>query len=774
MRDIEELSDEECQLEDRRTKVKDFKEHSLTTEERDEIIRKYNDDFLGESSRDTREIQETKECEVKIWKPQIEDTPVEPRESIVKPADFHVKLQEILTKFPFLNESSNHNLRYADAYFRITTRRDEGSIQKKEGDESIFTELSNEFDIPLSTIRNWYKNRSKPMLLREFENHEFLETKNNNLLDYFDSIRVDNSYTSRFNQTIECHPSVIDNPHFKIQYHRAITYLEIMREIETSMLPSIGNENLFNELADRYDVPSETVKGWYTGRCKTRLVSKIERLQTKCNSDRLQNHQPRDNVQVSNHQDIYRLLEEIHQDESIAKRIHISQIRDSSLISKLDDSIDDIVDDFNQKYRHQGNEFKAAVVDNRLFIRIQDTSQENWLNIHANHHFHFKTYSIKRDLVNKSKQMLGVNSTRELSTLILKLCKFSGRVDKNTECASDLKRNLPYLTGETFHFILDTIDETLDDETDNISKITGTGRVSHGISNPKFPKISTIRSRFTPIMNSDGHLSRGGASYYEKELARFERVKGYFDIFGEVDMWEKHYSDRASQLRIPKVMSDVLTHIGMIRGSKVSVNEGLVAEIFNSSIEEICDFFSQLMAEDGNFSGNSSTWTRDVRISGPHLEKFKILIKNIGRSKSFQPDDENPRSYDYHLLSWGELKKRARTGNFIATELMELIQTNRSNLLDDEIRLIRKIGVRMIPEVRIVKWNHCTDTITVTWVARNASYKDTIKLILLAPPDHPRKLNYVEKYLSKRLNKVREVIEEMKDLGLQPNQIWKF
>ncbi|MHA1387527.1 MAG: hypothetical protein ACTSUZ_01010 [Candidatus Thorarchaeota archaeon] len=376
--------------------------------------------------------------------------------------------------------------------------------------------------------------------------------------------------------------------------------------------------------------------------------------------------------------------------------------------------------------------------------------------------------------MNRAKQKLGVTSTRDLSTLIQKLSRFSGRVDKNTGCASDLKKNLPYLTGETLHFILDIIDETLDDEIANISKITGTGRVSHGISNPRFPKISTIRAKFTPIMNCDGHLSKVGASYYEKELARFERVKGFFDIFGDVDMWEKHYFDRASQLRIPKVMSDVLTHIGMIMGNKVSVNDGLVAEIFNLSIDEICDFFSQLMAEDGNFSNNTSTWTRDVMIPDSDLEEFKTFIKSFGNSKRIQPEDDNPRIYEYHSLPCGKLEEQARTGNLVAKELMKLVQTNRSNLLDDEVKLIKKIGVRMIPEVRTIKWNHCTDSISVTWVARNASYRDTIKLILLAPPDHPRKLKYVANYLSKRTDKVRIVIEEMKNLGLQPNQMWNF
>ncbi len=42
MRDIEELSDDESHIEDRGTKVKDFENRSLTTEERDKIIREYN------------------------------------------------------------------------------------------------------------------------------------------------------------------------------------------------------------------------------------------------------------------------------------------------------------------------------------------------------------------------------------------------------------------------------------------------------------------------------------------------------------------------------------------------------------------------------------------------------------------------------------------------------------------------------------------------------------------------------------------------------------
>jgi len=134
MREIEELSDEEPLIEDRGTKVKDYKEHSLTVKERDEIIRKYSADHsihpittdtvdkseeddidllqeigseqLSEDGRNDlvrringnsksrdrhlelssqsklilRESQETKEWEVNMWNPEILGIPVDSEE----------------------------------------------------------------------------------------------------------------------------------------------------------------------------------------------------------------------------------------------------------------------------------------------------------------------------------------------------------------------------------------------------------------------------------------------------------------------------------------------------------------------------------------------------------------------------------------------------------------------------------------------------------------------------------------------------------------------
>ncbi|MHA2023737.1 MAG: helix-turn-helix domain-containing protein, partial [Candidatus Thorarchaeota archaeon] len=80
MRDLGEISDDNPHLEKRGTWIKDSEEHSLTTEERDEIIRRYNIEHsskFGESSKDTSKIEETKEREVKIWRPQIKGIPVD-------------------------------------------------------------------------------------------------------------------------------------------------------------------------------------------------------------------------------------------------------------------------------------------------------------------------------------------------------------------------------------------------------------------------------------------------------------------------------------------------------------------------------------------------------------------------------------------------------------------------------------------------------------------------------------------------------------------------
>jgi len=78
MRDIDKISDEEYGL-----KLSSFEKRSLTLDERDQIIRKYNNEYVEPESNPS-DILEIKEWNVAIWNPQIKGTPVDSEEQVLQ------------------------------------------------------------------------------------------------------------------------------------------------------------------------------------------------------------------------------------------------------------------------------------------------------------------------------------------------------------------------------------------------------------------------------------------------------------------------------------------------------------------------------------------------------------------------------------------------------------------------------------------------------------------------------------------------------------------
>ncbi len=150
MRDIEELSDEECKLE-----TNGLKEHSLTTEERDDIIRKYNADFLGESSKDTREIQEIKEHEVKFWGPQILGTPVDSEEEVI------TILQDLIPGI--FKHQRFDNIRHQISMHMRTTQEfgHRNRVTYRE-----IADFAKQNEYPSSTIEAWVLQKARPSSYR--------------------------------------------------------------------------------------------------------------------------------------------------------------------------------------------------------------------------------------------------------------------------------------------------------------------------------------------------------------------------------------------------------------------------------------------------------------------------------------------------------------------------------------------------------------------------------------------------------------------------------
>jgi hypothetical protein len=158
MRDIEELPDEESHLENSRTKVKDYEKHSLTTEERNKIIRKYNAEHS--LAAEEQDVQETSSAERETLH-QVKLQKVSIRKTIVESDD---GLERVIKQdFPFLMERKDYDRLFnsAKSYLVLV---DLFSNRKFVSSKEI-SKLSTSFSTSKEMIEDWLCNNRIPKLL---------------------------------------------------------------------------------------------------------------------------------------------------------------------------------------------------------------------------------------------------------------------------------------------------------------------------------------------------------------------------------------------------------------------------------------------------------------------------------------------------------------------------------------------------------------------------------------------------------------------------------
>lgn len=158
MREIDEFSDDESHIEDRGTKVKEHEKHSLTTEERDGIIREYNKEHsLTTKKQDAQEIlSDEKEIihEVKMQRVSIRGLIIESDEGLER---------VIKQQFPSLMEREDYNKLFdsTKSYLALVGLfSNRKSISSKE-----ISELSTSFRIAKEMIEGWLCENRTPKLL---------------------------------------------------------------------------------------------------------------------------------------------------------------------------------------------------------------------------------------------------------------------------------------------------------------------------------------------------------------------------------------------------------------------------------------------------------------------------------------------------------------------------------------------------------------------------------------------------------------------------------
>jgi hypothetical protein len=129
----------------------------------------------------------------------------------------------------------------------------------------------------------------------------------------------------------------------------------------------------------------------------------------------------------------------------------------------------------------------------------------------------------------------------------------------------------------------------------------------------------------------------------------------------------------------------------------------------------------------------------------PRLKEF---IRKWGKKITFGKND----AYQRHELLGGKINRLAnlrhnsRTRNQ-ARKLRDIIRMNPCRLLDDEVRLIRSLGIgmsRRIKEINVFN----SGRVSVTWYARTKKQEDAINWALLALPAAGYKRKEVKRWLT--------------------------
>ncbi|MHA1638457.1 MAG: hypothetical protein ACTSUO_09915 [Candidatus Thorarchaeota archaeon] len=421
---------------------------------------------------------------------------------------------------------------------------------------------------------------------------------------------------------------------------------------------------------------------------------------------------------------------------------------------------------------------RVGFVDGKLYIREQDTSDYNWMNIYENELFYFNTTEDKFRLVHEMRARLGLSTNTDLGQLIDQL---TDRESAEGSGYSDLKDYQDkHIRAETLHLILDTIEQKIDDIQDRISCI---GKGIGGIRNPRFPTdpetIDIMFAKFFGLGLSDGHIYRKHSQfvYAEKNPDRCKIVIQHSKNFGDV-----HYNEIVDngvhRIQFSSVFGRVLRRRGFIAGDKSMQNIGLPKFIMHGSPRTLYSYFKNMWPEDGCFTTYANsiprfTWNRTVVLRDPTKDveySFKskltdehiLFIKRYGNYESYGFQEErNGFLYLNSVILDKLVQSQIPTISRLAKDLKEIVHSTQSQLLNDEIEALYRIGIHAAKKFQRLVYHIESSRVSLSWHGKIYRKKDVMKTALLIPPDDIKKRAKVKKWIILRHKLRREVEREL-------------
>lgn len=168
-------------------------------------------------------------------------------------------------------------------------------------------------------------------------------------------------------------------------------------------------------------------------------------------------------------------------------------------------------------------------------------------------------------------------------------------------------------------------------------------------------------------------------------------------------------------------------------------------------------YAEDLIPQDGYFGpGDGFIWTRYVGLEpgtkGTGYGLHEILTRDeVNLIAAYGTDDQ----LDRKVVSWGRLDGlRLSNDNEVADSarsLMKKILDTPSNLLEDEARMIGRLGIGIETAPRTIRYHRKTGKVSVGWIGRTVDSEDVLRWASLCPPNDVRKREKVLCFLKSHL-----------------------
>jgi hypothetical protein len=583
-----------------------------------------------------------------------------------------------------------------------------------------------------------------------------------------------------FNKLLKKNPECKKEPKFPEHYRKTKVYFAVRNDWS----------KMEKELAAEYKVSESTIGNYRRGDRESRLVSKLRNSEeNRIIRDWARIHQldekTVENLKRISPTKIEQAIENRTRDthpiqpnpiDELEKQIatnleSLSKVTVSDVSSLSSNQVSEIVE------RLKATEgIHVGAIDGKVYIWKPDLNRDDMLNVWKKVYFYFDVREI-------SKMVEEVGTQLKLGGTQYKRAQNLNRLLTQITSSSDVMKiddSRSRIVGEALHFNRDVLGLHSKDLEGIVNKVSGWNGVG-GIPNPKFPEgkeLEIERARLYAILKSDGSMGHDRTlGYTETHLDRFEIVEKGLQAWGDIKL--SRYKKHAYETRFPSPFWDALHFWGFPLGDKMMHNERLGLDIDQLPLEAVRKYISELTPEDGNFHSTTGfSWSRSVVLrAGKKGDEygFKSLIPPKLASfvkENGSHDVEKQRK----VLRISKLEELTKDSNPLisskAKELERITKASPSKLIEDEIKMVQRLGIETSLEPRVIRFSLRTGRVSVYWSASTASRRDDEIWAITCPPNDIKKRRIVRKWLKERNSTIDDTKRKLRKNNIPYDEWW--